>query len=199
VTITALCFCSGTRLRTTRGEVAVEGLEVGDQAVTASGAARPIVWIGQRTIDRPSPEQAPVRVMAGAFGEGLPARDLRLSPGHAVCVDMMGEVLIPVGQLVNGVSIVREAVAEVTYWHVELASHDVLLADGLGCESYMDAGNRVFFGREYGRLAEVDPERVAESLSRYARPFVDGGPVVEAIRERLAALAEGMREIVQAA
>jgi hypothetical protein len=104
----------------------------------------------------------------------------------------MGEVLVPVGQLVNGVTIVREDVAEVTYWHVELASHDVLLAEGLFCESYIDAGNRSFFGREHGRLEATDPERVAESLTRYARPFIDKGPLVAAIRERLAARAADM-------
>ena len=90
----------------------------------------------------------------------------------------------------NGATIVREAVSEVTYWHIELESHDVLLAEGLPCESYMDAGNRDWFGREYGRLAKVDPERIVESLSRYARPFVTDAATTEAIRRRLAARAE---------
>ena len=188
--VTAVCFVSGSRLRAVRGEVAVEDLVVGDLVVTASGEARPIVWIGHKRLERPAPEQSPVRVRAGAFGEGLPTRDLRLSPGHAVCVDVMGEVLTPVGELVNGVTIVREQVDEVTYWHVELESHDVLLAEGLPCESYMDAGNRGWFGREHGRLAAIDTARVAESLTRYARPFVNQGPLVAAIRARLNARAE---------
>jgi hypothetical protein len=180
------CFVSGTRIRTTRGEVAVEDLRAGDLAVTSSGKARPIVWIGHRRIERPAPEAWPVRVMAGAFGDNLPVRDLFLSSGHAVCVDMAGEVFVPVGQLVNGSTIDWVEVPEVTYWHVELESHDVLLAEGMPCESFMDAGNGAFFGRAYGRFGKVDPQRVAESLARYARPFVDGGLIVEAIRERLA-------------
>jgi len=191
--VVTVCFCSGTQIRTTRGEVAVEDLAVGDLAVTASGVARPIKWIGHRKVEQPLRAAWPVRVMAGAFGEGLPARDLFLSPGHAVCVDVMDAVFVPVSQLINGATIAQVEVADVTYWHVELESHDVLLAEGMPCESYMDAGNRAFFGREYGRLAEIDPARAAESLARYARPFVDKGPVVAAIRQRLDARAEALR------
>jgi hypothetical protein len=33
----------------------------------------------------------------------------------------------------------------VTYYHVELAAHDVILAEGLLCESYLDTGNRAAF------------------------------------------------------
>jgi len=187
-----VCFASGTRIRTTCGEVAVEDLAVGDLAVTASGDARPVVWIGHQRIERPAPSQQPVRVVAGAFGESLPRRDLFLSPGHAVCVSVMDEVFTPIDHLINGATIAQVEVPEVTYWHVELESHDVLLAEGLPAESYMDCGNRTWFGRDHGRLQAVDPGRVAESLSRYARPFVAGGPIVEAIRQRLDARAKAL-------
>jgi len=186
------CFVSGTRIRTMSGEIAVEDLRVGDRAVTSSGKARPIIWIGHRRIERPAPDVWPVRVMAGAFADDLPVRDLLLSSGHAVCVDMAGEVFVPIGQLVNGSTIDWVEVPEVTYWHVELDSHDVLLAEGMPCESYMDTGNGAFFGRAYGRLGKVDPQRFTESLTRYARPFVGGGLIVEAIRERLACRVEAL-------
>jgi hypothetical protein len=185
--IKPVCFVTGTRIKTTRGEVGVEDLAVGDVALTASGEARPITWIGSRAIQRPVRAHWPIRVAASAFGEGLPARDLLLSPGHAVRVKVMDEVFVPIGELVNGATIAREEVAEVTYWHVELESHDVLLAEGLGCESYMDAGNRAWFT---GGEGAPDPERAAASLAAYARPFVDRGPVIEALRQRLTAHAE---------
>ena len=187
--ITLVCFVTGARIRTVRGEVPVEQLTVGDLAVTASGEARPIVWIGQRTVRGPVPAQWPVRVQAGAFGPGAPNRDLMLSPGHAVCVNAVGEVFIPIDHLINGATIAQVEVPLVTYWHVELESHDVLVANGLGCESYMDVGNRAFFGREHGRLAEIDAQRVTESLTRYARPFVDSGPVIPFVQARLAEIA----------
>jgi len=186
--ITTVCFVTGTLIETTRGQIAVEDLAIGDLAVTASGAARPITWIGQRTIRAPMPAEQPVRVMAGAFGEGLPRRDLFLSPGHAVCVSVMDEVFAPIDHLINGATIAQVEVPEVTYWHVELESHDVLLAEGLPAESYMDCGNRAWFGREHGRLQAVDAER--DPTANYARPFVDRGPVVDAIRQRLTARAE---------
>jgi hypothetical protein len=186
------CYVTGTLILTTRGEVAVENLKVGDEVVTSSGETRPIIWLGHKTLSHPTPAEWPVKVAAGAFAEGLPARDLFLSPGHAVRVDMMGEVFVPVEQLINGATIAREEVSEVTYWHVELESHDVLIAEGLPAESYMDAGNRPYFGREYGRLGAIDRERVAESLTRYAHPFVNAGPLLAAMRERLSTRAEAL-------
>jgi hypothetical protein len=183
----SLCFASGSRIRTVRGEIAVEELRVGDLALTAGGEARRIVWIGSRTIARPDRGQWPVRVRAGAFAGELPRRDLLLSPGHAVCVPAPDEVLIPIGELVNGASIAAVEVEEVSYWHIELESHDVLLAEGLPCESYMDCGNRGWFAGDAGT---PDPERTAASLERYARPFVNGGAVLAALRQHLQARAE---------
>ncbi|QRE74312.1 peptidase metallopeptidase [Methylobacterium aquaticum] len=188
----AVCFTTGTRLRTARGEVAVEDLQVGDRAVTASGALRPVTWIGHRDLDgrgRTLPaSQQPVRLRAGAFGPGLPARDLRLSPGHPVLVgadaDGAGGHLVPVMCLINGTSIVRELVSSVTYWHVELDAHDILLAEGLPAESYLDWGDRPFFS-EGSDHALHNPDFVVPGLSARCRPVAVDGPVVEAERARL--------------
>ncbi|MDF0491408.1 Hint domain-containing protein [Sphingomonas sp. H39-1-10] len=187
-----VCFAEGTLIATPEGERRVESLAIGDLVLTASGAARPATWIGQMLI-RPSrypdPSVAqPVRVTVGAFGPGVPMRDLRLSPGHAVYVD---GVLVPVGHLVNGATIVQEAVESVRYFHIELDSHDVLLAEGLPCESYLDDGNRRSFanGGEsielYGRL---DPKSWDDACA----PLVAGGPQLVAIRETLHARAEAL-------
>ena len=64
---------------------------------------------------------------------------------HAVCMDLCGEVLIPVGCLINGATIARVEVDRVSYWHVELDSHDILIANNLPAESYMEMSNRAFF------------------------------------------------------
>ena len=119
------------------GEVAVENLRIGDFVrAELSAIAAPIIWIGRRHLNcarHAAPEKVwPVRVTAHAFGPGLPHRDLFLSPDHAVYVH---EVLIPIKYLINGGMIVQEPCDEVTYFHIELDQHDVLVAEGLACES----------------------------------------------------------------
>ncbi len=186
-----LCLASGTLIRTTRGDVAVEDLAVGDLAVTASGAHRPIRWLGHRTMDcrnHPSPHEAmPVRIAAHSFGDNRPARDLRVSPGHSLCLDVLGEVLIPASALVNGSTITQETVDSVTYWHVELDGHDILLADNMPAESYLDMGNRSFFAEAGVVDLDAGPDAPVRTHADFCRPYHADGPLVAFVRERLAA------------
>jgi hypothetical protein len=138
------CFALGTRILTDDGEVRVEDVLPGDRVpCQLSGRTRRVRWVGRRTVDvaaHPRPwDVAPVRVRAHAFAPGQPRRDLLLSPDHAVLVD---GALIPVRYLVNGVTVAREPADSVTYLHIELDTHDVLLAEGMPCESFLDTGNR---------------------------------------------------------
>ncbi|SFK39818.1 Hint domain-containing protein [Methylorubrum salsuginis] len=187
----APCFASGTTIRTVRGDVTVEALQIGDRVVTASGEERPIRWIGHTKVAcRHAVDRArllPVRIAAHAFGEGRPARDLLVSPGHAICVDLLGEVLIPAIRLVNGTTVAQVEVAEVTYWHVELESHDILLAEGLPAESYLDMGNRAFF--EVASIGLGPDAPAGRTTADFCRPFHEDGALVEAVRARLQARA----------
>ena len=196
----AVCFTTGTLIRTARGNVAVEALAVGDLAVTASGTRSPIRWIGHRALDgrgRSLPhDQQPVRIRQGAFGRdasgaALPARDLMLSPGHPVLVgadaDREGGHLVPIMCLINGTTVERVAAESVTYWHVELDSHDILLAEGLPAESYLDWGDRAFFSQAPAH-ALANPDFVVPGLAGRCRPVAVDGPVVEAERRRLDAV-----------
>jgi len=197
-TVTAPCFAAGTMIATARGERRVEDLRVGDLVATVSGKGawlKPVRWIGWRSIDlarHPKPESvAPIMVMPGALGPAVPSRTLRLSPDHALFLDGL---LVPAGTLVDGQSIVQEpAIGTVTYFHVELDSHDLLLAEGAPAESYADHGNRADFTNA-GVLARLHPEFVrrekiaaphADCAHRIARP-----EEAVAIRERLAAMRE---------
>jgi tetratricopeptide (TPR) repeat protein len=91
IIVNAPCFSRGTRILTDKGEIAIERLEIGDLVVTASEDKRPIRWIGRRAYDgrmiAGKPHVLPIRIYAGALSEGLPARDLYVSPEHALFID----------------------------------------------------------------------------------------------------------------
>ncbi len=197
ITDSMVCYCSGTRIRVVRGsgvaDIAVEHLVVGDLAVTASGEHRPIRWLGHRSIDcrrHPRPQEAmPVRIAAHAFGENRPARDLLVSPGHSLCVDVVGEVLIPAMALINGTTITQEDVDSVTYWHVELESHDILLAENMPAESYLEMGNRGFFAESGVVDLSASPDAPVVTHADFCRPFHTEGALVEVVRAQLGARA----------
>jgi hypothetical protein len=152
--VTLACFAAGTRLLTAAGEVPVEKLRVGDHLPTLVGQrlAR-IRWIGSRD----AANTRAVRVAAGAFGAGLPARDLVVSPDHALWI---GGALVPARALAGRRGIQTEAVSKIRYYHIETAMHDVILADGLPAETYLDIGNRAAF---------IDGARPAPALVAMAR------------------------------
>jgi len=191
-----VCFVEGTRILTERGEVAVQDLRVGDLAITASGARRPVKWLGHRRIEcvnHPrAPEALPVRISAHAFGPGKPRRDLYVSPGHSLCIDVLGEVFIRAHSLINGATVQQIEVESVVYWHVELDSHDVLLAENLPAESYLEMNNRSFFA-ENGVVSLIDaPDGAVSPDAGFCRPLHDDGPVVEAVRAQLLSRAKAL-------
>jgi hypothetical protein len=188
------CFAAGTLIATDRGEIPVEHLRAGDLVLTAQGFGaplQPVRWVGRMHVNiarHPAPAKAaPILIKAGALAEGVPARDLRVSPEHALFLD---ERLVPAHLLVNGTSIVQELwCREVTYVHVELPAHGLLIAEGAPTESYFDDGNRHLF--DNSRLAAV----FADFLQWRAGPGYDlaacfpplrEGPALERIRLRIA-------------
>ena len=89
--------------------------------------------------------------------------------------------------LVNGTTIERLRVESVIYWHIELDAHDILLAEGLPAESYLDWGDRAFFS-DAPAHALANPDFVVPGLSGRCRPVALDGPVVERERWRLDAV-----------
>ena len=175
----APCYCTDTYILTIRGEVAVQELRVDDVVVTASGQSRPVRWIGSRHYPEQTAPRAdrPVRIRAGALAEGVPARDLWVSPDHALFVD---DLFVAAGHLVNGRTITRgEAVADLTYWHVELDAHDLLLAENTPAESFlaMPGLYRHFDGDRAEPIAQVTSAPYAERAQE--------GPRLTALRQRL--------------
>jgi hypothetical protein len=188
------CFAAGTLIRTPRGDVPVETVQAGDVVVTASGEQRPVKWIDHSDFNlrsHPNPRPMfPVRIAADAFGPGRPSQDLYVSSGHSICIDLCGEVLIPAGLLVNGTTVAPVEVEEISYWHVELDSHDILIANNLPAESYLAMGNRTFFG-EAGATFEA-LEGGERTYADFCRPVATDGPVLDFVRDRLRIQAQAL-------
>ena len=184
------CYCPGTLIATAEGERPVEDLRIGDVLVTATGQHRPVKWVGNRSYAgrflAARPALQPIRFRAGCLGGGLPRRDLLVSPEHAMFLD---DVLVPAWCLVNGSTIVQErGLDRVDYVHVELDSHDVLLAEGAASESFMDDDSRGVFhnASEFAVLYPDAPSPEALGRDVFCAPRVDQGWALEAIRQRLA-------------
>ncbi len=187
VTVTymsAVCFCAGTRIRTARGDVAIEYLTTGARLLTYDGRLQALRWVGRRSYAGPflqaNTKLWPILIRAGALAEGVPARDLRVSATHAMYLEGM---LVPAECLINGATILREEPgAQVEYFHLELDSHDVILAEGAPAESYIDLDNRTLFSNA---ADYVSPMTMPLPAVEYA-PRTELGPALTALRTRLA-------------
>ncbi|MBR0652329.1 Hint domain-containing protein [Roseomonas terrae] len=192
-----VCFLEGTLITTAAGEVPVETLRAGDLVLTAGqpGGLRPVAWIGHTRIrlDRhPNPRSvAPILIRAGALGAGIPYRDMAVSPEHGIFLD--GH-LVAARLLVNGRSILQDfSRREITYWHVELEAHGLLVSEGAWTESYLDDGNRRFFDNHHltALVKDYGSERRSGFYARTAcAPVLTAGRDLDRIWGRLAALAD---------
>ena len=170
---------------TDHGEVAVEALEIGQCVITLNGDARAIRWIGQRHYRgrflAGKRHLLPVVIAAGALGGGLPRRQLRVSPMHAMFLD---GVLVPAHCLLNETTIRQDtACRAVDYFHLELDRHDVIFAEGAPSETFLDDGSRGLFQNATDIHSMADAPRGAG----YCAPRVEQGYELEAIRDRIAA------------
>jgi hypothetical protein len=189
---TTYCLLRGTSVAVPGGTAQVETLRVGDIVVTASGHERRIKWIGQRTYRAAHlarPDMAlPVRIAAGAIADGVPYVDLYVSPDHGMFLD--GK-LVPARLLINGRSIVQEMRPTFEYFHVELESHDILLAEGMPVESFLsvDQARAIF---ENPKVAAMYPAtdaarvRAAYAMDGFA-PLAVNAKTVEPIWRAIAA------------
>src|SRR6202044_367034 len=74
----------------------------------------------------------------------------------------------------------------VKYRHVEVDAHDILLAEGLPAESYLDCGNRTAFVNG-GAFAEAHPDFQPKHWAATCLPLVNHGPPVVTTKARLLA------------
>lgn len=176
------CFTPGTVIATPRGERRAEDLQVGDRIITRDNGLQEIRWVGQRNLSGQellrSPHLKPVLIRAGSLGQGLPERDLLVSPQHRMLISSERaslyfeerEVLAAAKHLtgLNGVDVVESS--SVSYIHFMFDQHEVVLSNGSWTESFQP-GEQVLDGmgtEQRDEIYNLFPElREAEGLESY--------------------------------
>ena len=188
------CFLRGTLIATEEGEIPVEDLAIGTRVKTVDGSFKPVTWVGKRSYLRlftPLNRRnavMPIRIAAGALADGVPARDLHVSPKHALLLD--GHLIAP-ELLVNGTTIARMDIERVDYFHVKLEAHDVIFAEGTPAETYVVHGNLKSFNNWAEHEAIFGPVEDDPAAVDYA-PRLRKGEALDRIRETIAARAAAL-------
>jgi uncharacterized delta-60 repeat protein len=153
-----VCFARGTLIQTTSGPVPVEELQVNDPlsfyiAPTSLDSDK-VKWIGRQTFHPVMADlidYLPVKISANALGPGQPFKDLYISPDHAILFD---GTLIHAKVLVNGTSVVQvtEWSGDVEYFHIETENHELIYANGVPAETFIDNVSR----KQFDNYAEFE-------------------------------------------
>jgi hypothetical protein len=174
-TFDTICFAQGTRIATPDGWAEVQDLAMGDTILTAEGRVVPVLWVGRQTLVpmfMPADRGRLVRIAAGALGEGLPLRDLVVTADHALC---LSGVLVTAGALIGaqGIALVpRDEMGQsVTVYHVETQDHDLILAEGVPSETFIDYASR----------------RVFDNYAEFEAAYPQGRPLKEMTLPRISA------------
>ncbi|MFN3972658.1 MAG: Hint domain-containing protein [Gemmobacter sp.] len=171
------CFTPGTLIATPRGEVPVEELRVGDRVVSRDNGIQDIRWVGAKHLDWAAlcanPHLKPVLIRQGSLGNGLPERDMMVSPNHRMLVanDRTAlyfedhEVLVAAKHLVGANGVHSVDAAGTTYLHMMFDRHEVVLANGAWTESFQpgDYTLKGMGNAQRTEIFEIFPELATET------------------------------------
>lgn len=187
---TVTCFAKGALVETPAGTVPIEQLCLGDLVETMEHGEQAIRWIGQRRFNKvdleQNPKLRPVRILAGALGEGLPLRDLLVSAQHRILVHsriaerLFGkrEVLIAAIKLtaLPGIFVDQE-IQEIEYFHLLLEKHEILYVEGAPTESLLIGPGAVeAIGHDaVQEIAEIFPDLTLQNFHPSPARYVPSG------------------------
>nr|WP_294914153.1 Hint domain-containing protein [uncultured Neokomagataea sp.] len=190
-TTASVCYLPGTMIETPTGTVAVEDLSEGNEIYVFENGTRhtdTVRWAGHKTVHADTTEEQAIRIKANALSEGVPFKDLLVTPEHCL---FMNDRFVPARLLVNNRSIVIDEQKTFEIYHIETNKHSVIMADGALAESYLDTGNRRSFKTDNkvvvgGFDAPKTWENDAAAALEVSREFV------EPLHAELAARAEAL-------
>ena len=133
-------FAQGTRIITRKGALRVEDLSIGDLVMTRDNGYKKIRWIGNSTVAAYG-KFAPIVFSPGALGNQT---ELLLSPEYRVltsgweCELLTGEpeTFVAAKHFVENPLVERRPGGLITYYHVLFDQHEVVMANGVACESF---------------------------------------------------------------
>lgn len=197
--VTTVCFAAGTRIAVPGGGVrTVETLRRGDLLCTADEGAQPLLWVARQDRGFPAdPEKhRPIQIGAGAFGPGVPAHDLVVSPQHRICLagaviaDQFDaeEVLVAAKGVLSLPRVRRmQGLRRVCYFSLLMPRHSVLIANGARVESFYPGpiALRSLSGvqRAHLRMVLAAAGGTRAAASSFARPVVTCGEMRRLIRD----------------
>lgn len=159
-----MCFVNGTLIQTDAGDVPVEELQAGDRVLTRDHGWQKVVWVGARQMSGlPAARHAPIRIAAGVFGKGLPARDLLVSPQHRILLGdwraelLFGvpEILVAAKHLVNDTTVRVDGTKDsFSYHHFLFKRHETVFSEGLPTENF-HPGAMALSALDHAALAEI--------------------------------------------
>ena len=166
------CFTPGTLIATPKGEVPVELLKAGDRIITRDNGIQEIRWVGRKDMGWhdlvANPHLKPVLIRQGSLGNGLPERDMMVSPNHRVLVanDRTAlyfdehEVLVSAKHLVAGKGIDSVNAVGASYIHFMFDRHEVVLSNGAWTESFLpgDYTLKGMGNAQRGEIFDLFPE-----------------------------------------
>lgn len=178
-----LCFALGTRLLTPSGYRRVEDLSTGDLLQTADNGPHPIRWIGKTVVARDlacrQPGLRPVVIRTSAVAPGLPECDVVVSANHRLLVRnrvvtrMFGtdEALCAAKFLTmcDGIGW-ADIATDLEYFHVLMDNHEVIIAEGLPCESLYLGDQAMTFLTSTGRDSRNDEAKLIETIAHRQKP-----------------------------
>lgn len=144
-----VCFAGQTLIDTPSGGRPARDIKVGDLVTTERGPM-PVRWVGRRHVTTTemvaNDRLRPVKITAGALGQGLPRADLWVSRQHRmlvaspICQRMFGQSDILVSALkltaLPGIHLDAE-IGQIDYIHLLFDRHEVVFAEGAPSESLL--------------------------------------------------------------